>query len=132
MGALAIASIATTITRAKVFRWLRVWIADKSEFWGDLFSCPYCFTHWLSIAYILLCQQEVCVTATGFWWLDGIVSIFAVVTAAAVVINFGLLPMFDKSEHDTLQRSLEASNAQCDALRTSLEQAKTALQQLAE
>lgn len=43
---LANASIAFTVTEARLCRGLREWIKHKNSFLGELFSCGYCFGHW--------------------------------------------------------------------------------------
>lgn len=49
--ALASATVSVTLGASKLFAPWRRWIAGKSTFLGDLFSCPYCLGHWTSAAF---------------------------------------------------------------------------------
>lgn len=42
------ASISFTVTETRVFQSFRGWIKDRNRLLGDLFSCGYCFGHWVS------------------------------------------------------------------------------------
>jgi hypothetical protein len=44
----SVAAVSFTITMTKVTAPLRVKIMLRSQWFGNLFSCPYCFSHWLS------------------------------------------------------------------------------------
>lgn len=44
------ASIAFTVTETKLFKPLREWLLKKNTFLGNLFSCGYCFGHWIAFA----------------------------------------------------------------------------------
>lgn len=50
---LAVASASITITKTKVFEGVRGWISGRSDFFGKLFKCPYCLSHWLAAAGVL-------------------------------------------------------------------------------
>ena len=56
--AAAAASISMTLTKAKVFSPLRQAVKAKSKFLGDLFSCPYCMSHWVSFLLVLVFQPR--------------------------------------------------------------------------
>lgn len=43
---LATATIATTVASSKLFKSFRGWVAFRSEFFGELISCPYCLGHY--------------------------------------------------------------------------------------
>lgn len=45
---MAVAALSITITRASVFEAPRGYVAAKSTFFGTLFSCTYCMSHWVS------------------------------------------------------------------------------------
>lgn len=56
---MAVSVISLTVTKTKVFKPLRLWIdpslaiADsKKSFFGELFSCPYCFSFYPSFALV--------------------------------------------------------------------------------
>jgi len=52
--AMAVSVISLTVTKTKVFKPMRLWIKSKSEFFGELFSCPYCFSFYPSVLFIIL------------------------------------------------------------------------------
>lgn len=45
--AIAIAAVSMTITKATLFKGMREKI-KPIPFFGGLFACPYCFSHWMS------------------------------------------------------------------------------------
>lgn len=45
---LASATVSVTVAQSRVFLPLRTFIKGKSEWLGELFSCPYCMGHWVS------------------------------------------------------------------------------------
>lgn len=47
--AMASAAISITLTRASVFEAPRGYVAARSTFFGTLFSCTYCMSHWVSL-----------------------------------------------------------------------------------
>jgi hypothetical protein len=51
---LVVGVIVVTITRGSLFSWLRDWMWKRGEFVGNLFSCPYCLAHWVSLWIVLL------------------------------------------------------------------------------
>ncbi len=59
------ASISFTLTETKLFIPLRGWMKGKSRFLGELFSCGYCFGHWVALALSLIFQPGL----FGSWWL---------------------------------------------------------------
>ena len=42
-----------TITRSRPLRPVRDWIYNRSLWWGELVSCPYCMSHWVAAALVL-------------------------------------------------------------------------------
>ncbi|MCP4214998.1 MAG: DUF1360 domain-containing protein, partial [bacterium] len=59
------ASISFTITEMQIFKPFREWVKRKSPFLGDLFSCGYCFGHWVAFALVALYKPKL----FEFWWL---------------------------------------------------------------
>lgn len=49
---LAAAGISFGITETKLARPLREWMKQKNRLLGELFSCGYCFGHWVSLALV--------------------------------------------------------------------------------
>lgn len=95
---MAVAVVCLTVTKATVFNKVRARIGESSEFFGELFSCPYCFSHWVSVAFVLLSPQPLLVTrlrgsTTLGYTLDiivsiGIIIIFSSLIAGLVIRSF--------------------------------------------
>ena len=64
---LASACISFTVTETKLFKPLREWLLKKIPFLGNLFSCGYCFGHWVAFALVALYQPRL---FNGFGFLD--------------------------------------------------------------
>jgi hypothetical protein len=59
------ASIAFTVTEARLFRGLRDWIRGGNAFLGELFSCGYCLGHWSAFLLVAIYQPRL----FDRWWL---------------------------------------------------------------
>lgn len=81
--ALATASVALTITKATIFEPIRNWIIDRSDFFGELFSCPYCMSHWVSLGVIAYYQPRL--VTSQYLIVDLTVSTFALITVASLL-----------------------------------------------
>jgi hypothetical protein len=93
--ALAVASAAATLTKAKVSRPLRDWLdrraypdpADRTKrnrvwyFVNEAFTCPYCLSHWLALGAVAIYRPIL--VSCGFWPVDLLVSAMAIVTLSA-------------------------------------------------
>lgn len=75
------ASISFTVTETKIFKRLREWMKEKNAFFGELFSCGYCFGHWVAFALVAVYQPKIVVawspldyflTALFIAWLSGV------------------------------------------------------------
>jgi len=53
-----ISAIAITLSKGKIFAAQRAWLKEKSSFAGGLFSCPYCLSHWIVVAVMLIWPQK--------------------------------------------------------------------------
>jgi hypothetical protein len=90
--ALATATASLTITHAVIFRPVRN-LAEKLGTWmGELFACPYCFSHWVSLFFVLIYRPRLIefniVIDLGVSWLViiGIASVFSAAIFKAVDI----------------------------------------------
>lgn len=54
-----------TVTETKLFKPLREWLKKKNSFLGELFSCCYCFGHWVAFALVAIYKP----TLFHTWWL---------------------------------------------------------------
>jgi hypothetical protein len=79
---LATGAIAVTISKAQVFASTREWIMKHNTWLGRLVSCSYCTSHWVAIFFVI-CYRPALIQR----WivLDLIVSVFVIVTLAAIV-----------------------------------------------
>ena len=88
--AVACASISLTVTRAEIFEPLRARIEKRSEWFGTLFGCPYCFSHWLAAGVVAI-FQPLPLQFTPHQWFHHLaeypVSIFALVSLTAIVVG---------------------------------------------
>ena len=86
----ACAFISLTVTKSKFFESFRDFFFNRStaktksgrifSFFYELISCPYCFSHWVSIAMVLIWKPRFTHCGiNGLWILDYIVSIFVMV-----------------------------------------------------
>lgn len=62
---LVTASISFTVTETKLFEPLRNWFKKKSPLLGKLFSCGYCFGHWIAFGLVAIYQPRL----FNFWFL---------------------------------------------------------------
>lgn len=82
---LAVAAASSTLTRAVVFRPLRLWLKGRSKFFHELFICPYCMSHWLAALAVLVFQPRL----TGAWiGFDLVLAVFVIVATATVLMGF--------------------------------------------
>lgn len=87
--AAAIGTASFTIARAKVFESFRDWVEGKSEWFGNLFHCPYCVSHWLAWGAVAIYRPSL----LGLWWpLD-----LFVTALAMVAVSMGFVWLIRKS-----------------------------------
>lgn len=46
--------ISYTITKGSIFGPLRVWVIERNYWLGKLMQCPYCMSHWVALAAMLV------------------------------------------------------------------------------
>ena len=80
--AMAVAAIAVTTSKSRMFAPMRKWLAERSDMLGELASCNYCTSHWLSIAFVAIYRP---VLVPQWFLVDLVVSVFVMVAIAAVV-----------------------------------------------
>lgn len=81
----AVATASFTITKSLVFSPLRVFIMNRSEWLGDLFTCYYCLSHWIAAASVAVVPA---MQLSPWWPVDILVSwLFIVATSTAVIRN---------------------------------------------
>jgi hypothetical protein len=83
MLSFAVSAISMTVTKAVVFKPAREWIVDKSSWFGKLFTCPYCFSHWVAFVVVFIWKPEL--LDSGLWVLDMLMTAMIMVAIAAPV-----------------------------------------------
>jgi hypothetical protein len=83
---LAVGSISMTLTRSRLFRETRWWLARERKHWPhevvwDLVKCPWCLSHWLGWVVVALAGP---LDVTSHWWLDFVLNWFTIVALAPV------------------------------------------------
>lgn len=72
----SVAAVSFTIAKTKVTAPLRVKIMLRNEWFGNLFSCPYCLSHWLSFGAVAVYRLTI---------IDKVPVVDYVVTAMSMV-----------------------------------------------
>lgn len=80
--AMVSACIAISVTQQEMFRPFRQWAARKHAMAGHLFSCFYCFSHWVVFAGIAIYRPVVVIS--GNTLVDLVVTAFFTVVLAVV------------------------------------------------
>lgn len=81
--AFATSAVSLTISKAGIFKSSRQWVAEHNEWLGELISCPYCTSHWVSILLVALYRPAV--VQSGVWLIDLAISAFTIVAMAAMI-----------------------------------------------
>ena len=79
---LATTAISVTISKSEVFSSTREFIAGISHWLGELVSCSYCLSHWVAIVFVAIYKP---VIIEKYFYIDLIVSMFAIVTISAIL-----------------------------------------------
>ena len=110
--ALPVASVTWTVTREEVFREPRLWCRRRSESAEDilrrkffyLFTCEYCFSHYVSAAFLLLTGYRLLLAD----WRGFVIAFFALSWVANFYIGlFGQVKLGvkrDRVEIESLQQ----------------------------
>ena len=117
MIALATAAMALTTSRARIFAPLREWVASKSSWLGELFSCFYCTSHWVAIVLVAIYQP---VLVRRWFFLDLLVSVFVVVSVSTLVCG-AIIRLTSMGEDNSAHEEIES-------LRDALESARGVIQ----
>lgn len=82
-----VSPICLTVTTARVSKPFRDFIKSKSQWLGKLFSCPYCFSHWVSFATVVV-FKPVPVSCGFSIYIDLAASAFMIVALSALISGF--------------------------------------------
>jgi len=78
---LVVLTEATTqlVTKSTIFYKFREIIEKKSEFFGELFTCGYCFSVWASIFWNLVFHLlEISIILVDYWFINFFISVIVV------------------------------------------------------
>jgi hypothetical protein len=80
LAAMGVAVISMAVTMSSIFQPFRTWLGKKNKWLGKLFSCPYCFSHWVSLAMVLALGLQL-----PFWshWMSTIALTFSLIVLSA-------------------------------------------------
>jgi hypothetical protein len=102
--AIPIACVAWTVTHEEVFREFREYCERKTKScktlperkWFYLFTCEYCFSHYIALAFLFITQYQLLYTG----WRGYLVAFFALVWIANIYMSlFGFLRVGMKKEN---------------------------------
>lgn len=93
---ITIGVMATTLCWPKVFKPLRAWARRKNDTLGDFLCCPYCVSHWLSFAAVILYKPVVVHSSIPLvdWWVSAMLLVFiASITSGTIVFSFSRIDL---------------------------------------
>ncbi len=78
--AMGVSVISMAVTMSEIFKPMRMFIGRRNLWFGKLFSCPYCFSHWVSLGTVLLMDYRF-----PFWsfWPSTVLTTFALIVCSA-------------------------------------------------
>ncbi|OON42017.1 DUF1360 domain-containing protein [Izhakiella australiensis] len=80
--ALMASCISITVTQTEIFRPLREWVSGKNVLIGHLFTCFYCFSHW--VVFLAIVVYRPVLISSGFVIIDLFVSTFFTIGLATM------------------------------------------------
>jgi len=125
--AIPIACVARTVVFEEIFREPREWCAERSKSCGALaarkffylFTCEYCFSHWVTLAFLLLTRYKLMYADFRGY----IIAFFALVLVANFYLNlYSRLRLEITSE----KKSIEETEKKIEKIETELQESPTA------
>ena len=86
--ALAVASTSVTLSKSNATEWLRQQISKLGKWPEELIHCPYCLSHWIAAAGVLLMGQ-----ATLFQYFLHTMAVVTLATYASIGIVYYFLTL---------------------------------------
>lgn len=84
--AFAVAAMSFTIAKTKVSAPFRAFVKSKSEWLGGLVSCPYCTSHWLTLAAVLTFRGDIRLI-WGHGFFDYMGTWAAIIGLSAIIVG---------------------------------------------
>lgn len=95
---IAVGTLSLTLTKGSIFREVRLKIKQKSIFFGKLFSCPYCMSHWIATITVLIFNLRL---FSAPWLIDILFSVLVVIGISALFFGVIMaLISFSSDEED--------------------------------
>jgi hypothetical protein len=79
--ALAVATVSITVTKAAIFKVPRSKIGKLNSWLNQWITCPYCFSHWVSLFFVW--WADIILPITKIYWKDYIISVLACVVLSS-------------------------------------------------
>lgn len=124
---LAFAIISVTLTKGKIFRKQRLWVAKRSPWAYSLLSCPYCTSHWIVALGFSPYHPRLLYSGAGVF-LDYTFSLFFMIGVTVLLIGL-ILSLFQFSD-DKIEQAVDSTLVK--RLRTGLSIAKEEIISLGE
>lgn len=110
--ALVVACISWTVTKEEVFREPRDWCVAKSKSSGSiwkkkffyLFTCEYCFSHYVTLALVIITQYKLLYTN----WVGYLIGGFSMVWIANVYMSLYTLLRVKLKNQQLLKKKLKS------------------------
>jgi hypothetical protein len=123
--AIPIATIARTVVFEEVFREARDWCKNKSESCSSvwkrkffyLFTCEYCFSHWVTLFFLLLTQFKLLIND----WRGYIIAWFALVFVANIYLNLYSRLRVDISSE---KKNIEVKDKEIEKIETEIQETR--------
>lgn len=84
--AFAVAAMSFTIAKTKVSAPFRAWVKSHSVWAGGLVSCPYCTSHWLTLAAMVTFREDIRLI-WGHGFFDYMGTWAAIIAVSAIVVG---------------------------------------------
>lgn len=82
--ALATSTISVTVAEADIFKPFRKWLLKQNKWLGELFSCFYCFSHYVALGFVFVYQPRI---LSNIFIIDMIVSWFVIIAISTLVVR---------------------------------------------
>ncbi len=106
---ICVGTISNTVSRTKVFKSFRLAVYRRNQWFGELFRCPYCLSHWVAFAAVAFFGPQWRLTGTySDYVTDAFVLIFIASCAGGFIrLSFkGMMPS-DPEEIEAIDEARE-------------------------
>lgn len=104
--AFCVASISFTVTVTSIFKFLRDWVSKIHYKFEELIHCPWCFSHYVALLILFLCNKEVYIIVSSSTIINFIVTWFAIIGISGLC-HYILLRAYDPIAKTMAQRQID-------------------------